>query len=328
MKNENCVKIYADFLGKFLKPQKRLSVIFDCSNGTSGLVLKKIFSNHQLLITNYLNNKPDGSFPAHSPNPLEKGSLDDLRSAVKKHKADFGVIFDADADRVFFVDNFGRFVNPDVIARLLIWHLNPRKAIIDIRSGWLVKKIQNSKIKNQKYHHLWRDPVRMLGESKFKIYKSRVGHYYIKKLMRKIDADFAAEYSGHYYFASRSFGEGKFYFDSGILTAIETINAVSKLPYKFSDFIDLLPQYYRSGELNFRIANKEKLIEMIEKKYKAGAKISKLDGLTMEFPDWWFNLRPSNTEPLVRLNIEAQSKKLLNQKIKEFKKFLSLRSLH
>jgi phosphomannomutase len=292
MRNEKYIKIYADFLGKFLKPQKRLSAIFDCSNGTAGIVLKKIFKNYKLI--NFI---PDGNFPAHGPNPLEKGSLDELCSAVKKHRADLGVIFDADADRVFFVDDLGRFVNPAVVARLLIWHLKPRKAIIDIRIGRLVKNLE-SQISN------------------LKIIESKVGHYFIKKLMRETKADFAAEYSGHYYF--KKF----FYADAGILAAIETINAVSKLPYKLSDFIDLLPQYHRSGELNFKVANKENLMKIIEKKYEVGAKIIKLDGLTMEFSDWRFNLRPSNTEPLVRLNIETTSKKILKQKIRELKRII------
>lgn len=299
------INIYADFLKKFLKPEKPLKVIFDCSDGTVGLILKKIFSNCQLLITNYINADPDGNFPAHGPNPLKPGALKQLQNEVKKQKADLGVIFDADADRVFFVDNLGEFINPDIIARLLIWHLKPKKTIIDIRTGWQVRKLINS--------------------STHQLTISRVGHYFIKKLMREIKADFSAEYSGHYYF--KKF----FYADSGILAAIETINAASKLPYKLSDFINLLPQYYRSSELNLKFNSARNYAEhdtelrrimgKIEQKFKKRViKISHLDGLIMEFKDFWFNLRPSNTEPLSRLNIEAVSRKLLNQKIKELRK--------
>ena len=130
--------------------------------------------------------------------------------------------------------------------------------------------------------------------------------------MREKQADFAAEKSGHYYF--KKF----FYCDSGILAAIEVMNAVSRLPYKVSDFIDLLPQYYRSGEVNFKVSDAPIVVERILRKYKKEAsKISHLDGLTMEFKDYWFNLRPSNTEPLLRLNLEAKDDEMLDQKLKE-----------
>lgn len=302
----NYINLYVKFLKKFLNPQKKLKIVFDCSNGAAGLILKKIFPDYQLLITNYLNDKPDGNFPGHGPNPLKKGALRDLQLTVKKYKADLGIIFDADADRVFFIDNKERFVNPDAIANLLIWHLKSKKIIIDARTGWLIKKIQ---------------------DSRFKIYESRVGHYFIKKLMRKINADFAAEYSGHYYFK-------KFFsVDSGIMAAIEVINAVSKLPYSLSDFINLLPQYRRSNELNFKIKNPDRFIKKIEKYFKSKNSkykilhIGYLDGLTMEFNPpaggWWFNIRPSNTEPLIRLNIEAENKKLLDKELQKLHSLIS-----
>ena len=179
--NYEFINIYSDFLKKNLNPQKKLKVIFDCSNGTAGPILKQLTINNEQLTTYFINDKPDGNFPAHGPNPLKSGALKQLQNKVKKYKADLGIIFDADGDRVFFIDNLGRFINPDAIAKLLIWNLKPKKIIIDIRTGWLIKKIKNQK-------------------SKIKIIKSRVGHYFIKKLMRKIDADFSAEYSGHYYF--------------------------------------------------------------------------------------------------------------------------------
>ena len=299
--NYEFINIYSDFLKKNLNPQKKLKVIFDCSNGTAGPILKQLTINNEQLTTYFINDKPDGNFPAHGPNPLKSGALKQLQNKVKKYKADLGIIFDADGDRVFFIDNLGRFINPDAIAKLLIWNLKPKKIIIDIRTGWLIKKIKNQK-------------------SKIKIIKSRVGHYFIKKLMRKIDADFSAEYSGHYYF------KNFFFVDSGILAAIEIINAISKLPYNFSNFIELLPQYERSPEINFKIENSKQSIKKIEKYFKSQAKsyklkaISYLDGLTMEFNPpangWWFNLRSSNTEPLLRLNVEAENKKLLDKKIK------------
>ncbi len=302
------IKIYANFLNKFLKPAKSLKVVFDCSNGTTGLVLKKLLQTANCkLQTLLINATPDGNFPAHGPNPSKAGAMNQLKKEILSQKADLGIIFDADGDRVFFIDNKGKFINPDIIANLLIWRLNPKKVVIDVRTGWLVRKPTTY---NQQ------------------LTTSRVGHYYIKKLMRKIKADFGAEQSGHYYFAFQNLGKGELYYDSGILSAIEIINAVSKLPYKLSNYIDLLPQYYRSPELNLKVENPKQFIKKIEKYYKSKTTDYKLlttnylDGLTMEFSDWWFNLRPSNTEPLLRLNIESNNKILLQQKIKELKSFI------
>ncbi len=308
MNNSEYIKIYANFLKQFIRLKRSLKVIFDCSNGTAGPILQKL--KVKSLKFKIINGRPNGNFPAHGPDPLKPNAAKQLQAEVKKQKADLGAIFDADGDRVFFVDNLGRFINPDIVGWLLIWHLRPEKTVIDVRTGWLIKRL---KIEN--CLSLRGLP---LGE-KLKIFESRVGHYFIKNLMRKNRAELGMEWTGHYYF------KDFFYTDSGILTAIEIINAVSRLPYNLSDFIELLPAYYRSGELNFPVKNKEKLLTVIRKTYKNKAvKISSLDGLTMEFKDWWFNIRPSNTEPLIRLNIETTSKKLLNQKIKEFQKLLRI----
>lgn len=315
--NQNFIKIYADFLKNFLKPAKPLKVIFDCSNGTTGLILQQLLkaktpaspTGKYKLKALLINNIPDGNFPGHGPNPLAKNATNRLKKEIIKQKANLGVIFDADGDRAFFINNKGKFINPDIIANLLIWHLKPKKVVIDVRTGWLIKKCQ-------------------LPSAKYRV--SKVGHYFIKKLMRKINADFGAEQSGHYYFARRSFSAGElFYFDSGILAAIETINAISKLPYSLADFANLAPQYYQSGEINIKMNNKlrimnyEYLFKKIENYYQLNPKphtlVAKnhLDGLIMEFSDWWFNLRPSNTEPLIRLNIETTNKNLLDKSIKK-----------
>ncbi|MBI4993504.1 hypothetical protein HZC33_00890 [Candidatus Wolfebacteria bacterium] len=285
---KNFVKIYADFLNNFLNPLKKLKVVFDCSNGTTGIILKKLKNKN--LELKIINNNPDGNFPTHGPNHLANGAMDQLKKEILKQSADLGVIFDADGDRAFFIDNRGRFIDPDIISRLLIWRLKPKKIVIETTAGNLLRNLNQG----------------------LKIYESKVGHFYIKKLMQKIKADFGCERSGHYYF------KNFFYADSGILAAVEIINAVSKLPYSLADFIDLLPQYYRSKEINFRIENKNprKILEKIENEFKNQAiKISRLDGLTMEFNPpsgrWRFNLRVSNTEPLLRLNIEADDKKIL-----------------
>ena len=298
--------LYFSFLKKFYSPNpdKKLKVVFDCSNGTAGLILEKFTTNHSKLKIYFINDKPDGYFPAHGPNPLKPGAVKQLQAAVEKNKADLGIIFDADADRVFFVDDKSRFIDPDAVARLLIWHLKPKKVIIDVSAGWLVKKL--------------------------KIIESKVGHYFIKQKMRKENADFGAEHSGHYYF-KEFFG-----LDSGILAAIEVINAVSRLPYKLSDFVEFLPKYYRS-EINLKckaesIKHKENLLKKIEGKNlllnaKHLIRISHLDGLTMEFSDWWFNLRFSNTEPLLRLNVEAKSQSSLKEQVSILADFIKTNQL-
>lgn len=303
--NKKFIKLYVNFLKKILKPKRKLKVVFDCSNGTTWAILKHLKTKKLKAI--FINKNPDGNFPAHGPNPLIPGAINQLKKEIIGQKADLGIIFDADGDRVFFIDNQGLFINPDIITRLLIWHLQPKKIIIDIRTGWLVKKFKNKNLQ---------------------IITSRVGHYFIKKMMRKNMADFGAEISGHYYF------KNFFYADSGILAAIEIINAVSRLPYSFSDFNNLLPLFYRSGEksIQYQVLNikHQKLLKKIEKYYNLKSKISALpadrynlksinhlDGLTMEFNDWWFNLRPSNTEPLIRLNVEATSKNLLDKSMKK-----------
>jgi len=338
MSQNQFLETYSKFLQKFLKPRKPLKAVFDCSDGVAGLVLKKIKSplNSQFII---LNSNPDGNFPAHGPNPSKPGATKQLQAAVKKHKADLGIIFDADGDRMLCVDDKGRFVDPEASARLLIWHLKPNKIIVDASTGWLVKRgIMNNelRIKNKKL-------LPVIHNSKFIIHESKVGQYFIKQKMRAENADFGAERSGHYYF--RKF----FGLDSGILAAIEVINAVSELPYKFSDFVDLLPKYFRKEtEVSLKRIKPVLLLKKIEKKYlllntKYLIRTSHLDGLTMEFAPspledceanrfgeklsskgegWWFNLRFSQTESLLRLNIEALTKSKVQKEYSKLKKFI------
>lgn len=309
----NYINLYVDFLKKFLKPKRKLRVVFDCSNGVTSLVLKELFLKSNVkgqMSVVFINDKIDGNFPAHGPNPLIKGATKQLEKEVKKQKADLGIIFDGDGDRVFFLDNRGRWVDPNESAYILTQVFKP-PYVAGIVSSWRIKNITSC------------DDVNL-------IYISRVGHYFFKKLMREKKASLGLEHSGHYYF--KKF----FYCDSGILAAIEVINFVSVLKTDFASWLDKLPNYYRSGELNFNIGHpmsknyrnietsdiqKLKILKKIEVRYKNKAiKIDKLDGITLEFKDWWFNIRPSNTEPFLRLNLETTSKKLLNQKLKEIKK--------
>ncbi|PIR44162.1 hypothetical protein COV23_01240 [Candidatus Wolfebacteria bacterium CG10_big_fil_rev_8_21_14_0_10_31_9] len=308
-------KSYINFLQKFIirhsEKNKQLKVVFDCSNGTTGIILEKLFygnvkskkvnvnkfKTNSLINYQLISELSDGNFPNHSPNPLVKSATKQIKKAVLKNKADLGVIFDGDGDRAVFIDNKGKIIDPDIIAYLLIWYLKPKKVVVNETTSLLVRGRHASSIKYQ-------------------VIKSENGGYAIRQVMKKNNADFGCERSGHYYF------KDFFNADSGIFSAIQIINAVSQLPYKFSEFVDLLPKYYRSGDINinfqFSIFNFQKLIKRIESEYKKNANsISYIDGLRMDFSDYWFNIQLSNTEPIIRLNLEAQSKRVLEIKKKE-----------
>lgn len=327
---------YFSFLKKFYSPNpdKKLKVVFDCLNNPTSIILKHLFQK-EIAEKRFTLINADFKKPPRFFNPLEKKATDNLRAAVRRFKADLGIIFDADADRLFCLDDKSRFVEPEAVARLLIWRLKPKKIIIDAVSGWLIKKIRNQK-------------------SEIRIIESEVGQFFIKQKMRVQNADFGAEHSGHYYF-KEFFG-----LDSGILAAIEVINAVSRLPYKLSDFVELLPKYYRQ-EINIRRQESEtkirEFLKKVEDYYKPQTanrkllKISRLDGLTMEFGNkiglashslalpsetlregrgegWWLNLRFSNTEPLLRLNIEAESQSELKKQVSILANFIEANQLN
>lgn len=280
------INLYVNFLKSFLKIRSPLKVVFDCSNGTTGIILLELFLKSKILPI-LINNKPDGNFRAHGPNPLRRGAMSQLAAGVLKTKADLGVIFDADGDRVFFVDNFGRPVDSDIIIYLLAPLFTP-PYLIDAAEGAA--------------------PIHWFSP-KMKVIESRVGHYFIKKIMRRRKIDFAAEHSGHYYF------KNFFFADSGILAAILVINQISKLKARGSNFdgwINSLPKHYEAHEQSFRIKNKERAIKKTALYFKKqGCKIEKRDGLTAIGRNFWINLRASETEPLLRLNIEAKDKQTL-----------------
>ncbi len=279
-------EIYANFLKKFLKIKKSLTVVFDCSNGPASEVLKKLFANMDNVVAVLINHTVDGNFPGHGPNPLAAGALDRLSVEVKKNQADFGVAFDADGDRAFFVDEKGKTIDTSEIAYILMHIIQP-PFVASVNSGALAKQE--------------------------KVLISRVGHFFIKKIMREKNINFGAEPSGHYYF--KEF----FYCDSAIMAAIKIMNFISGLDTPISAYVGKLPGYFRSGEINFEVRDVKEAMGKIEDSYASRAiKTSKIDGLTFEFKDFWFNVRPSNTENLVRLNMEARNENTLQEKLKEF----------
>jgi len=353
------VNSYTKFLSKKLDVKRPLKVVFDCSNGTAGIILKQLLNNESgirnkesrsknnelrknsnSIIHNskfiILNSRPDGNFPAHGPNPLINGATAELEARVRKEKADLGIVFDADGDRVFFIDNRGRPVDAHEAGYILAQVFKPPFVVSEI-SSWRLKRLKVSA----------KGGSASGGKNlKSNVYVSKVGHYFFKNLMRKKKTSLGLEHSGHFYF---SFGEGSAsggkdiaYFDSGILAAVEVINFVSRLENGLADWLDALPKYYRSGEINFSAQGgpasgwKDSILRKIEEKYKKQAtRISKLDGLTMEFGrgpstrsgqnsgEFWFNVRPSNTENLLRLNVEAKSAEILKKVTKEVSGLIS-----
>lgn len=354
--NKKFINLYANFLKRFIKVKRPIKVVFDCSNGTTGIILRKLLRTFKLLNFKLINWRPNGRFPAHGPNPMAEGAMDQLRQEVMKLRrwdgaptakrvgADLGVIFDGDGDRVFFIDNLGRLIDANEIGYILMQMFKPPFVVGEV-SSWRLKKYKTRFCDDFNIaDNFGSSQDRKLN----KIFISRVGHYFFKKLMREKKANLGTEHSGHYYF--RNF----FYCDAGIFAAIQLMNFVSelisghpiskncrnvrtsdvqKLKIDLAGWLDKLPKYYRSGEINFKVSDKEKVLNKIEKYYKKQAiKISKLDGLTMKFcggspseasaKDWWFNLRPSNTENLLRLNMEAKQKSVLDKKLAEIKKIL------
>ena len=292
---------YVSFLKSNLSDISNLNVSIDCSNGSAGLIAKDVFKDANIIL-----DTPDGNFPSHSPNPLEENSRKLIINEVKKNKSDIGLLFDGDADRVAFIDNKGRFISPDLIINILAYCLlngNDEKVVIDIRSSKSCVEY-----------------IKLLGGTPL-IWK--VGHVFAKAKIKEENAIFGGELAGHYYF--KDFGNC----DSAFYAAILVLNTLKEWKEDniyLSDFIDEFANYKSSGELNFKVDNKEKIIETIKEKYKNENyyKYYDFDGIRYDFDDWWFNVRMSNTEPYLRLVLEARNEEILNDKIKEIKNLIKI----
>lgn len=285
------VKDYIDFNLREVVGLKPLKIVIDTANAVSGIIIPEIFKKLPCKIT-HLFKKSDGSFPNHPPNPLIAENLKILQAGVKDKKADLGVAFDGDGDRIIFVDENGAVVSGNLIAALmaaLILKKRPgSKILYDVRSSNIVK-----------------ETIEELGG---KAVVGRIGHSFIKEKMRQEKILFASELSGHYYHQDHYFCEAPFF----VLFAI--LGAVSKKP--LSQLVQLYQKYYHSGEINFGIADKKAAMDRLKKRYADG-KLLEIDGLRVDYQDWWFLARPSNTEPVLRLVIEAKTKELMDKKKKE-----------
>lgn len=265
---------------------RELKIVVDAGNAMAGHTAPAVFSrlNTQLIPLYF---ELDGTFPNHEANPIEAKNLKDLQRAVKKNKADLGLAFDGDADRCFLVDENGEAINPSDLT-----------ALISVRE--LAKHPGSSVIYNLISS---RSVAEVIQENGGIAIRSRVGHSYIKKLMAETGAIFGGEHSGHFYF--KDFWSA----DSGMLAALHAICALGSSQKSISQILKPYQRYISSGEINSKVKNGAQLMEKIENKYSnlESIEVDHLDGLTISADSWWLNLRPSNTEPLLRLNVEAKT---------------------
>ena len=288
-KTQNMLEEYVDHLLSLvdLSAIRPLKIVIDAGNGMGGYTAPAVFQRlNAEVIEMYF--ELDGTFPNHEANPIEPANLVDLQKAVKKHKADIGLAFDGDADRCFLVDEKGALVNPSALTALIATRelaKNPGASIIyNLISSRAVKEV--------------------VEESGGTAIRSRVGHSYIKKLMAETNAVFGGEHSGHFYF--RDFWRA----DSGMLAALHAIAALGETDSSLSELLKTFNRYHSSGEINSTVNDAASAMKKIEEIYGSGdgVEVDHLDGLTVSHADWWFNLRASNTEPLLRLNVEASAK--------------------
>ena len=286
--------LYVARMRGFLKLEKSIRVAVDAGNGVGSIAAEALLSVVDRVQLWQLGFHPDGYFRERSPNPLNEGALDDLSEMVKKEGLDFGVAFDGDADRMVAVDETGVIIPPDAVGGLI------GLRILKQNSGaTILHDLRTSRAFPEEIKAAGGYPVR-----------TRVGHAFIKRAMRQQKALFAMELSGHYYYADLH------YIDSGLRTLVELMNIVSSTDEPLSRLIKPFLRYPTSGEINLEVADRDKALLALESKYRSG-QIDHLDGLSVDYDDWWFNARPSNTEPVLRLNIGATSKALLEEKRKE-----------
>jgi len=292
----NVIEEYVEFQKSFLKDISNLDISIDCSNGMSSLLVKEVYGDSP----HYLYNILDGTFPNHEPNPLEEENVEDLKHLVLKQKSDVGVIFDGDADRVMFVDDKGRFIRPDLMIAVLAEYFIKEQG----RIGNVLQDIRTSKSVSEY--------ITKLGST---MHMWRVGRAYAALKLREIDGIFGGELAGHYYF------KDFYYSDSGVLAATLILGVVANLKRNnktLSALIDEINTYANSGELNYKINQKAEAMEAIREYFTSQeptVAFFDFDGYRIEFNDWWFNIRPSNTEPYLRFIAEARSEELLAEKI-------------
>ena len=297
-------KEYLEFLKNYQYDISNLKIVMDCSNGMASTLVKDVYGNQPI----YMFDELDGTFPNHEANPLEPENVVALRKRVVKEGADIGVIYDGDADRVMFVNEKGEFISPDLMIAVLAQYFIKEKDV----KGQVIQDIRTSKSVTEYIRKQHRD-----------VYIWRVGRAYAALKLREIDGAFGGEFAGHYYF--RDF----YYSDSAMLASLVILHVVSELKKQgipISQFISKIAVYANSGEINFKVERKQEAMDALKDHFmdnENATEFMDFDGYRIEFDKWWFNVRPSNTEPYLRMLMEAQSAELLEQKLEEAKTVLS-----
>ena len=295
---------YLEFLSGYREDYSGLKIAMDLSNGMSVLYAKEIFGD----APSYIFDDMDGSFPNHEPNPLIPANVEALKALVRKTGADVGVIFDGDADRVMFVDENGRFVSPDLMIAVLGHYFLEKRG----EKGIVLQDIRSSKAVGE-----------YLAPMGAEMRTWKVGRAFAARKLRELDGVYGGELAGHYYF--RDF----FYSDSGLLAAILILNVIASMKKKgvtLSSLISRIERYCNSGEINFRIEDKQGAMDAVRDWFmseETPVAYMDFDGYRVEFPQWWFNIRPSNTEPYLRFICEASTEELLEAKIARVRDILA-----
>jgi phosphomannomutase len=284
---------YKAFVRSHLETPRKLRICIDASNGMAGKWVPILFDDVNELDLVYLNMETTGEF-VHEPNPLVEANLAQLRESVRWKRADFGICFDGDADRLIVVDE-----NADVVSCDLLTALLAKRFLERAPGATVVYDLRSSRVVAEEVEAAGGVPRR-----------ERVGHAFMKKALSESRGVFGGELSGHFYF------KDNYYCDSAVLAMAQVINILTREGRSLSELIAPLRRYHGSGECNFENTNKDQAIMALGERYGDG-RVDYLDGVTVQYSDWWFNVRKSNTEPLLRLNVEANTPELLEAKLAE-----------
>lgn len=295
---------YMSYMERFRGDYSDLNIAFDLSNGMACLFAKEIFGEKP----SYIFDTIDGRFPNHEPNPLIPKNVEPLKNLVREKKADIGVIYDGDADRVMFVDDKAEFVAPDLVIALLSEYFVKERGA---RNPVVLQEIRSSKAVSEYLAPMGAD-----------VHTWRVGRAFAAPKLREIDGLWGGELAGHYYF------KDFFYSDSGLLASLLVLRIVAGLKkqgIRLSEAMARIARYQNSGEINFRLEDKKGAMDAVREHFTAketALKSMDFDGYRVEFADWWFNIRPSNTEPYLRFICEATSREKLEHIVEEVKEML------
>lgn len=288
---------YLQFLGRYQSDYSGLNIAIDCSNGMAGILVREVLGNNH----HYIFETPDGTFPNHEANPLVEENLKDLKKLVAETHADIGIIFDGDADRVMFVDEQGKFIPPDLIIALMgHYFLEERN-----EKGWVIQDIRSS-----------RSITEYLEPMGAKIYTWRVGRAFAANKLREIDGVYGGELAGHYYFRDFNYSDSAFL---ACLIVLRIVGRFHRQGLKMSEIIGKIKTWQNSGEINFKLERKDEAMLDVKDHFfsQDPDRTLDFDGYRIEFENWWFNIRKSNTEPYLRLLVEAKNEALLREKVSE-----------